>query len=147
MPNETTALIGCLREDRFTSINKYIHSFKKVVQRTTCRLSIFQSNVQQKSICLKIIYIFSLFSAPKTTLYLKVCNKDIDRWYVLTPRTVQERPSLSHVQFSISCDLLFGPVIKLALFPGKFKPLPNRPHGYARSGLRGQVGIKLVSFG
>lgn len=59
---------------------------------------------------------------------------------------VQDRPSLSHVQFSISCDLLFGPVIKLVLFPGKFKHLPNRPHGYARSGLRGQVCMGIYIF-
>lgn len=97
--------------------------------------------------CLKLYISLSLSFAHDTTLFLKVYNKDIDRRYVLTPRTVQERPSLSHVQFSISCDLLFGPVIKLALFPGKFKPLPYLPHGYARSGLRGQVCIKLVPFG
>jgi len=47
---------------------------------------------------------------------------------ITTPNiSQQDRPCLSHVHFPISHDLLFGPVINLALFPGKFKH-PSKIH-------------------
>lgn len=58
------------------------------------------------------------------------------------PRLQDHQPSLSHGYFSISHDLLFGPVIKLALFSWQIQTSIKRPHGYARSSTGRRVCMK-----
>ncbi|KAI8775545.1 upstream stimulatory factor 2 isoform X2 [Biomphalaria glabrata] len=52
-------------------------------------------------------------------------KKSSNRALDALPPTSSETPFLSHVHFSISHDLLFGPVIKLSVSPGKFKLIPG----------------------